>query len=103
MSRYGLFGKISALPGERDALLALLLEAANRGAEMPGCEVYIVSTAPDDPDGIWVMEVWRSEADHAASLQLDSVQALITRARPLIAGMSDRVTLEPIGGKGLTS
>ena len=102
MSRYGLCGIMKAQPGQRDVLRDLLLEAADLVGELPGCEVWIVNTMPDDPDAIWVTEIWRSEADHAASLTGDDVKAIIARARPLIAGFGDRFTLEPIGGKGLT-
>jgi quinol monooxygenase YgiN len=101
VSRLGLCGTMKAHPGQREALLDILLEAADLVADLPGCEVWIVHTMPDDPDAIWVTEVWRSEADHAASLTGDDVQAVIARARPLIAGVGERFTLEPIAGKGL--
>jgi quinol monooxygenase YgiN len=101
MNRYGLCGIMTAHPGQRDALLDLLLEAADLVATAPGCEVWIVNTMPDDLDAIWVTEVWRSEADHAASLTGDDVKEVIARARPLIAGFGERFILEPVGGKGL--
>ena len=101
MSRFGLCGIMKAQPGQRDALLDILLEAAGLVADLPGCEVWIVNTMPDDPDAIWVTEVWRGEADHAASLTDDDVKAVIARARPLIAGFGERFTLEPVAGKGL--
>lgn len=102
MSRYGLCGIMTAQPGQRDALLALLLEAAGLVADAPGCEVWIVNTLADDPDAIWITEVWRSEADHAASLTGDGVKEIIGRARPLIAGFGERFVLQPVGGKGLS-
>jgi quinol monooxygenase YgiN len=101
VSRFGLCGIMKAQPGQRDALLDILLEAADLVADLPGCEVWIVNTMPDDPDAIWVTEVWRGEADHAASLTGDDMKAVIARARPLIAGFGERFTLEPVGGKGL--
>jgi quinol monooxygenase YgiN len=58
---------------------------------------------PGDPDAIWVTEVWRSEADHAASLANDAVKAVIARAKPVIVGFGERFTLEPVAGKGLTA
>jgi quinol monooxygenase YgiN len=103
MGRFGLCGIMTAHPGQRDALRDLLLEAANVVANLPGCELWIVNTMPDNPDAIWVTEVWRSEADHAASLAGDDVRAIIARARPLIAGFGERFTLEPVGGKGLAA
>jgi quinol monooxygenase YgiN len=92
---------MKAQPGQRDELLGVLLEAADLVANLPGCEVWIVNTMPDDLDAIWVTEVWRGEADHAASLSDEGVRAIIARARPLIAGFTERFTLEPIAGKGL--
>src|SRR5260221_9324016 len=83
MNRYGMCGKILAKEGQRDTLLEILLEASR--ALMKGCEIYIVSKSVTEPDAIWVMEVWQTEADHEASLKLDSVKALIGKARPLIA------------------
>ena len=101
MSRFGLCGIMMAHPGQRDELLGVLREAADLVADLPGCEVWIVNTMPDDPDAIWVTEVWRSEADHGASLSDEGVRAIIARARPLMAEFGERFTLEPIAGKGL--
>jgi quinol monooxygenase YgiN len=103
MARYGLFAKMIAHPGQRDGLLRELKVAAEQVADLPGCEVWIVNTSPDDPDGLWVYEVWRSREDHAASLTGDAVRATIERARPLIAGFGERTTLEPVAGKGLAT
>ena len=101
MSRYGLFGKMTAQPGQRDALIALLLEDIAAVGEIPGCEVWIVNISGDDPDGIWIYEAWRSKDDHAASLQDERVRETIAKARPLIADFSQQVTLTPLAGKGL--
>ena len=98
---FGLVGKIKAQPGQRDALIDYLQKAATDLGDVDGCYIYIVNKATDDPDGIWVTEVWRSREDHQASLSLDSVKAIIAAARPLIAGMSDRIEMIPVGGKGL--
>lgn len=98
---YGLMGKFTAQPGQREALLGTLLKAASGLETVDGCLLYIVSRAADDPDGIWVTEVWRTQADHQGSLALPSTQALISAARPLIAMISSRVEFEPAGGKGL--
>lgn len=98
---YGLHGKFQAHPGQRDALLAILLDAADRLHALAGCYLYVVSRAPDDPDGVWVTEIWRSQADHQASLEHAALQALITAGRPLIAAMPVRIEFTPLGGKGL--
>ena len=95
---YGLIGKMTVKPGQRDALQTILLE--NDGG-MPGCLSYIIAQDPADADALWITEVWVDQASHAASLTLSAVQHAITRARPLIAGFSNRVVTTPVGGIGL--
>lgn len=103
MARYGLYTKFAAQPGQRDALAALLLEAAQgmQGATGTDCEVYIVNAAPDEPDALWVTEVWASQEAHAASLTLPETREAIARAMPLIAGVTQQIKLAPLGGKGI--
>lgn len=95
---YGIIGKMTATSGNRDALVAILLEGT---ASMPGCLSYIVANDPADTEAIWITEVWDSEASHKGSLSLPAVQAAIAKARPIIAGFGDRVVTQPIGGVGL--
>ena len=95
---FGLIGKISAVPGQRDTLAAVLLEGTG---SMPGCLSYVIATDGEDPDALWVTEVWDSRESHRASLALPSVQAAIAKGRPLIAGFGNRVETVPLGGHGL--
>ena len=102
MSRFGMFGKMTAQPGQRDALVQYLLTAAALVSDAPGCELYMVNTSASEPDTIWVIEAWRSKEDHDASLSIPAVRELIATARPLIAAMSEPVITTPVGGKGLS-
>lgn len=95
---YGLIGKISTTPGQRDVFIELLRDGTTN---MPGCLSYIIAKDSADPDGLWVTEVWDSSDSHRASLQLPAVQAAIAKGRPLIAGFSNRVETTPVGGVGL--
>ncbi len=94
---YGLIGKMIAVPGQRDALIAILLDGAGG---MPGCLSYIVAQDAADADAIWITEVWDSQESHAASLSLPRVQQAIARGRPLIAGFGERFETVPVGGAG---
>jgi quinol monooxygenase YgiN len=99
---FGLFGKLTAKPRWRDALVEVLLEASRGVAQVDGCHLYVVSTSPDDPDSAWVFEVWETQEAHAASLQLDTAQSLIKRALPLLTGPPESGhVLSPVGGLGL--
>lgn len=93
---YGLIGKMIATPGERDTLIAILLENATG---MPGCLSYIVAKDPADADAIWITEVWDNADSHQASLSLPAVRDAITRARPIIAGFGERIVTEPVDGQ----
>jgi quinol monooxygenase YgiN len=95
---YGLIGKLSAVPGQRDALAAILLEGSEA---MPGCLSYIIATDPADPEALWVTEVWESPASHRASLALPAVKVAVAKGRPLITGFGNRTETVPIGGYGL--
>jgi len=95
---YGLIGKMTAHPGQRDDLIAILLEGTGG---MPGCRSYVIATDPQDANAIWITEVWDSPADHAASLGLASVKAAISKGRPMIADMGPQFETTPVGGHGL--
>ena len=97
---YGLIGKMRAQPGQRDALIAILLEGT---AAMPGCLSYGIAKDKLDADALWITETWVDQASHKASLSLPAVQAAITKGRPLIAGMVERHETEPVGGHGTMS
>ena len=97
---YGLIGKMRSTAGQRDAVIAILLEST-RG--MPGCLSYIIAADPSDENGIWVTEVWDNKDSHAASLKLPQVVQAIAKARPMIAGFAERFETMPIGGHGIDS
>ena len=86
------------MPGQRDALAAILLEGTQA---MPGCLSYVIASDPADANALWITEVWDSQASHHASLSLPAVQAAIAKGRPMIAGFSNRVETVPMGGHRL--
>jgi quinol monooxygenase YgiN len=103
MERFALHGKFTARPGKKDELVDQLLEAARLMEAATGCELYAVSTSPADENAVWVTEIWRTEADHDASLSIAGVGELIRRTRALIAGASESTRLVVHGGKGIST
>jgi quinol monooxygenase YgiN len=97
---YGLIGKMTAVEGKRDELVAILLDGVSG---MPGCLSYIVATDPADGNAIWITEAWDSKASHDASLALASVKAAIAKGRPLIATFGNGTVTTPVGGHGLAA
>ena len=95
---YGLIGSMTATPGRRDNLIAILTEAVSN---MPGCLSYIVAKDSRDDNTIWITEVWDSKENHDASLSLPAVAKAISAARPMIAAFGAQVITTPVGGYGL--
>jgi quinol monooxygenase YgiN len=92
---HGLIGKMMAVEKQRDALIAILVEATG---DMPGCLSYVVAKDSEDPNAIWITEVWDSKESHQASLSLPFVREAIARAKPLIAGFAMHVVTTPVAG-----
>jgi len=102
MEKYSLFGKFTVQAGERDTMVDILLEAAESMAVLEDCEIYLVNTSENEPDSVYVYEVWSNEKAHQASLSLEVTQKLIQRAKPIITGMERISTLQTNGGKGVS-
>lgn len=66
------------------------------------CEIYLVNTSENEPNSVYVYEVWSNENAHKASLQLEVTQTLIKRAKPIITGVERISTLKTRGGKGIS-
>jgi len=102
MSKFGLHGKLKSIPGGCDRLTQILLDASKLVSTAKGCHLYLVSKDKTDIDSVWVTEVWDSKEDHANSLTLEGVKALISQAIPLIDGRPEKgQELEVVGGKGI--
>jgi len=100
MEKFAMYGKLIAHPGKRDELAGILLEAADMLSDNADCELYIVNVSDNDPNAVWVTELWSSAEAHAASLQGADTSELLQRGRKLIAG-AEPLKLQPLGGKGL--
>ena len=100
MHEFGLYTKFTAREAQRDRLVSILLEAAESMKTVDGCELYVVNIADNDPEAVWVTEVWCDVAAHQDSLSLDTVQALILQAKSLLASVA-QIRLRPVGGKGI--
>lgn len=99
--KYSINGYITAMTGKREELLKYLLEAAHEMKHLTTCQCYIVGTQDDEPDNVYVFEVWDSEEAHKVSLTLPIFQELIQKAKPIIAGLKSFPALKIHGGKGI--
>ncbi len=96
---YGLIEKLVAIPGQRDALIEILIEGCR---DLPGCRSYVIARDGVDANGVWVTEVWDDEASHRAAAVLPAVQKTVAASRPLIEAFGGMTTTEPVGGHGVS-
>lgn len=102
MSKYGLISKLTASEGNLSSLTLILMEASKLVSETKGCHQYLVSHDPENPNDIWIMEVWDSLEDHDNSLKDENVKALIGKAMPFLGAPPEKIKeLQVQGGFGL--
>lgn len=89
-------GTLGALPGKRDELVAHLTRHSPHLAEI-GCLLYEVGVSDDEPDTVFVAELWTSAEAHQASLRLPEVQQAIVEARPLLSGRFGGLRFQVVG------
>lgn len=99
MERYSVNGKLMASSGNGPMLRQYLLEAAAGMEAVDNCYCYIVGVNQEEPDAVYIYEVWENQAAHRASLELDVFRKLIEKAKPIIVSMSNDPDLTIIGGK----
>lgn len=100
MSQYLLHGKMMAKTGFGEELKSILLAAAEMVKTAEGCHFYIVGVNAEEPDAVYVTELWESRAAHENSLKLPGVSELVTAAMPYIDGRPEKgQELEVVGGK----
>ncbi|GAB1817136.1 putative quinol monooxygenase [Herbidospora sp. RD11066] len=98
---YGFTATMTALPGQGDALVDLLLTGLEEGspAASEHCVVYLVSRSAADPDVIQVTEGWTTEEDHHRLFAGETAQAMVAKIAPLLSGESTYTDLIPLNGK----
>lgn len=101
MRAVGRYAKAVAKPGMGDELAQKLLDVAEALKEAPGCQLYVVNRSADDPDVVWVTELWRSQEQLDAALDAPQARERIPEVLELVRdGGFERVDLEPLGGAG---
>jgi quinol monooxygenase YgiN/mannose-6-phosphate isomerase-like protein (cupin superfamily) len=103
MAGVGRYMKFTAQPGRGDDLAERLLQAADSLRDTPGCELYVINRVADQPDVVWVTELWLSQDALEASLEqlaTDEGRAQIAALQALLEAPPERIDVEPAGGVG---
>lgn len=87
-----------ARPGEGAQLAERLLYAASLVAEAPGCELWLVHRDREDPDAVRVSEMWASDEQCEAALNLPGAAETAAQVMELVHAPPEVVSGEPLGG-----
>lgn len=96
---YVLINKMTTKPGKRQEVIAIMLEAGISFNDNSACLLYLVSGSKDDPNAIWVQDVWTNQADHEAAMQTETMMRYIKKTIPLLEDMPEQFQVVPAGGK----
>jgi len=94
--RLGLFVRLPGLPGSRPALLDALHTYADRLAEEPGTEMFVVSVDPSEPDVVWLNEWFRDEAALEAHRGSPAFADLLASMPTLLSGPAGILRVDPL-------
>jgi len=94
--RVGLFVRLPGLPGARPALLDALHTYADRLAEEPGTELFVVSVDPGDPDVVWLNEWFRDDDAVQAHRAAPAFADLMTIMPALLSGPAGILRIDPL-------
>jgi quinol monooxygenase YgiN/mannose-6-phosphate isomerase-like protein (cupin superfamily) len=106
MASVGRYVKMTAKPGQGDALAERLLAVADSLQSTPGCELYVINRSASEPDVVWVTEIWLSQEAIDASLEqvrTEAGQAQAAEVMELVDGAPERIDVAPLGGVGYLS
>ncbi len=100
--KYALHGKLVAQDGKGNELAKILLDAASLMKSAKGCHLYVVGVDKNNPDEIWITEIWDSKVDHDNSLNVPGVRELIGKAIPILNGSPEKgQEWNILGGTGI--
>jgi quinol monooxygenase YgiN len=98
---HGLINRMITKPGARDRVVELMIESGKLFDDNAACLLYYVWESADDPNLIWVTDLWTSEEEHTAAMAQPEMRPYVDEAMPLLEGMPEQLPVQAVGGKGL--
>jgi quinol monooxygenase YgiN len=97
--KFALFNKLTAKPGQSGRVVELLIESGQLFNDNPACILYLVAESTDDPNVVWVADLWTSEQEHSDALKAPELRPYIEETIPLLERMPEQIAVRPMGGK----
>lgn len=101
MSKVTMVVKMPAAPGKGAELAEALQTALDAVESEEGTRYYILHAEAENPDTLWMYELYDSEDALHAHMTAPWFQEMAAKIGPLFGGAPEFHALRPIGGKGL--
>ena len=73
-SMFSVYGRMTTQPGRRDEVVDLIRESVRAGGDASGLIAYTVNAVLEEPDTIWVTELWIDKAAHDTTTHSEPVR-----------------------------
>jgi quinol monooxygenase YgiN len=90
---FGLIGQLRAVPGRRYELVSRLRDGAR---DVPGKLAYLIALDRNDPDSLWITEIWRDEQAYDACVARPGAEVAGAALMELIASAGPRIETIPL-------
>ena len=101
MAKVAVIAKITALPGMRDEVVAVLNDVVAATGDEAGTLLYAMNLDKAEEDVIWFYELYTDDAALAAHGGSEAMKAAGGKLRDKAAGRPELHVLELVGGTGL--
>jgi quinol monooxygenase YgiN len=81
---FSVYGRMTAQPGRRDEVVDLIRESVRAGGEATGLIAYSVNATLEEPDTIWVTELWTDRAAHDSTTHSEPVRTVTQQMLALL-------------------
>lgn len=103
MSQLAVIAKLTAAPGKRDELVAVLQELVTGVADEDGTLIYALHTSNGDDTSVYFYELYTDQAANDVHSKSPTMAAVGPKLAGLLGGMPELTMLTPVGSKGLPS
>jgi heme-degrading monooxygenase HmoA len=90
---FSVYGRMTAQTGQRDTLIERFKDALRVG--IPGLESFTINAVLDDPDTIWITQIWTDKAAHDTWTHSDFSVSATERVMSLVVSEQP-----PVGSYG---
>lgn len=101
MPKVAVIAKITALPGKRDELVAVLAELITATNDESGTLLYAMNTEKANADAVWFYELYTDDDALGSHSTSDAMKAVGKKLAGVVGGPPELYVLDPVGGKGL--